>query len=152
MFRKIDAKRTQHEDFSGGHPSQYYSRPCALNFGVLMGSGALVLVWSNPLTCSSILYLSHLGHTSFSSDLRFSNITRPNVDLFDETITEAAHLGNQCEANKKPRRNTYEKLKNTKVGPLCFGEQTQKERNTRTSQEVTHPSTTLAHARLTSVF
>src|SRR6185369_1736431 len=34
----------QHEDFPGGHPSQYYSRPSTLNFGVLMGSGALVLV------------------------------------------------------------------------------------------------------------
>ena len=38
----------QHEDFPGGHPSQYYSRPSTLNCGVLMGSGALVLVWSHP--------------------------------------------------------------------------------------------------------
>src|SRR5262249_23298113 len=37
-------KGVQHEDFPGGHPSQYYSRPSTLNFGVLMGSGALVLV------------------------------------------------------------------------------------------------------------
>ena len=34
----------QHEDCPGGHPSEYYSRPSTLNFGVLMGSGALVLV------------------------------------------------------------------------------------------------------------
>ncbi|KAL2951557.1 hypothetical protein AAZX31_19G058900 [Glycine max] len=34
----------QHEDFPGGHPSEYYSRPSTLNCGVLMGSGALVLV------------------------------------------------------------------------------------------------------------
>ena len=33
-----------HEDFPGGHPSQYYSRPSTFNCGVLMGSGALVLV------------------------------------------------------------------------------------------------------------
>ena len=40
-----DPKRgVQHEDFPGGHPSLYYSRPSTLNCGVLMGSGALVLV------------------------------------------------------------------------------------------------------------
>ena len=32
------------KDFPGGHPSYYYSRPSTLNCGVLMGSGALVLV------------------------------------------------------------------------------------------------------------
>ena len=37
-------KRVQHRDFPGGHPSQYYSGPSALNCGVLMGSGALTLV------------------------------------------------------------------------------------------------------------
>ncbi|KAK4590180.1 hypothetical protein RGQ29_020646 [Quercus rubra] len=37
-------KGVQHEDFPGGHPSSYYSRPNTLNCGVLMGSGALVLV------------------------------------------------------------------------------------------------------------
>ena len=79
-----------------------------------MGSGALVLVWSHPFAYTRIFYLSHLGHT----ELRLSDITRPNEDLFDETIAEAAHLNNQCGANKKPRRNTYEKRKNTKGGPL----------------------------------
>src|SRR5512146_607497 len=34
----------QHEDFQGGHPSLYYSHLSTLNFGVLMGSSALVLV------------------------------------------------------------------------------------------------------------
>ncbi|KAL2951556.1 hypothetical protein AAZX31_19G058800 [Glycine max] len=34
----------QHEDFPGGHPFEYYSRPSTFNCGVLMGSGALVLV------------------------------------------------------------------------------------------------------------
>ena len=37
-------KEVQHKDFPGGHPSKYYSRPTTLNCGVLMGSGALVLV------------------------------------------------------------------------------------------------------------
>ncbi|CAA2981954.1 Hypothetical predicted protein [Olea europaea subsp. europaea] len=32
----------------GVHPSEYYSPPSTLNIGVLMGSGALVLVWSHP--------------------------------------------------------------------------------------------------------
>ena len=41
--RKVK-KRVQHRDFPGGHPSQYYSGPSALNCGVLMGSGALTLV------------------------------------------------------------------------------------------------------------
>ncbi|XXG47392.1 hypothetical protein AAC387_Pa02g2055 [Persea americana] len=43
---QIDAKSkkgVQHEDFPGGHPSKYYSRPSTLNCGVLMGSGALAL-------------------------------------------------------------------------------------------------------------
>ncbi|KAL9343157.1 hypothetical protein Peur_063588 [Populus x canadensis] len=34
----------QHEDFPGGHPSSYYSPPSRFNFGVVMGTGALVLV------------------------------------------------------------------------------------------------------------
>ena len=37
-------KRVQHQDFPGGHPSQYCSGPSALNCGVLMGSGVLALV------------------------------------------------------------------------------------------------------------
>ena len=41
---KTYKKREQHEDFPGGHPSEYYSRPSTLSFGVLIGSGALVLV------------------------------------------------------------------------------------------------------------
>ncbi|CAI9283124.1 unnamed protein product [Lactuca saligna] len=32
---------TRHEDFPGGHPSRYYSRPSTLNCRVLMGSAAL---------------------------------------------------------------------------------------------------------------
>ena len=38
-------KWMQHRDFPGGHPSQYYSGPKALNFRVLMGSGVVALVW-----------------------------------------------------------------------------------------------------------
>ncbi|KAI5558600.1 hypothetical protein POPTR_017G069150v4 [Populus trichocarpa] len=34
----------QHEDFPGGHPSSYYSRPSTFHCGVLMVSRALVLV------------------------------------------------------------------------------------------------------------
>ena len=42
---KLTTKReVQYEDFLGGHPSLYYSRPSTLNYEVLMGSGALVLV------------------------------------------------------------------------------------------------------------
>jgi hypothetical protein len=37
-------KWMQHRDFPGGHPSQYYSGPKALNFRVLMGSGVVALV------------------------------------------------------------------------------------------------------------
>ena len=37
-------KGAQHKDFPGGHPSQYYSRANTPKCGVLMGSGALVLV------------------------------------------------------------------------------------------------------------
>ena len=45
-WRKKYLKRgMQHEDFPRGHPSKYYSRPSTFNFGVLMGSGALVLVF-----------------------------------------------------------------------------------------------------------
>ena len=117
-----------------------------------MGSGALVLVWSHPFTYSSILYSSHLGHATFSSELRFSNNARPNEVLFDETIAEAVHLNNQCGANKKPRRNTYDKRKITKRGGIVSENRRKMGCNTRTSHEVTHPSTTLAEARLTSEF
>lgn len=41
---QTDAKWMQHRDFPGGHPSQYYSGPKALNFRVLMGSGVVALV------------------------------------------------------------------------------------------------------------
>ena len=41
---KTQKEGMQHEDFPGGHQSQYYSRPNSLNFGVLMGSGACELV------------------------------------------------------------------------------------------------------------
>ena len=40
---KLTKREVQHEYFPGGHPSEYYSRPATLNYGVLMGSGALVL-------------------------------------------------------------------------------------------------------------
>ena len=65
-----------------------------------MGSGALVHVWSHPFTYYRILYLSPLGHTTFSSELRFSNITLTNEDLDGETFAETAHLKNQCGAKK----------------------------------------------------
>jgi hypothetical protein len=39
-----ETKWMQHRDFPGGHPSQYYSGPKALNFRVLMGSGVVALV------------------------------------------------------------------------------------------------------------
>jgi hypothetical protein len=41
---RIETKWMQHRDFPGGHPSQYYSGPKALNFRVLMGSGVVALV------------------------------------------------------------------------------------------------------------
>ena len=41
---KKRAKGKHHRDFPGGHPSWYYSCPSTLSCGVLMGSGALVLV------------------------------------------------------------------------------------------------------------
>ena len=42
--KKKKQKWMQHRDFPGGHPSQYYSGPKALNFRVLMGSGVVALV------------------------------------------------------------------------------------------------------------
>ena len=47
-FRKKQ-KWMQHRDFPGGHPSQYYSGPKALNFRVLMGSGVVALVWPHHI-------------------------------------------------------------------------------------------------------
>ena len=43
-YLKEKQKWMQHRDFPGGHPSQYYSGPKALNFRVLMGSGVVALV------------------------------------------------------------------------------------------------------------
>jgi hypothetical protein len=42
--RKGEGVWMQHRDFPGGHPSQYYSGPKALNCRVLMGSGVVALV------------------------------------------------------------------------------------------------------------
>ncbi len=42
--KKREGVGMQHRDFPGGHPSQYYSGPKALNFRVLMGSGVVALV------------------------------------------------------------------------------------------------------------
>ena len=61
-------KEVQHEDFPGGHPSQYYSRPSTLNFGVLMGYGALVLVWSHQLTLAYRLYMCFLRHRNLANE------------------------------------------------------------------------------------
>ena len=44
-----EQKWMQHRDFPGGHPSQYYSGPKALNFRVLMGSGVVALVWPHHI-------------------------------------------------------------------------------------------------------
>jgi hypothetical protein len=44
MEAKEKDRWMQHRDFPGGHPSQYYSGPKALNFRVLMGSGVVALV------------------------------------------------------------------------------------------------------------
>ena len=41
---KVTKREVQHEDFPGGHPTKYYSRPSTLNYEVLMESGALVMV------------------------------------------------------------------------------------------------------------
>lgn len=49
----------QHRDFPGGHPSQYYSGPKALNFRVLMGSGVVALVWPHHGKERDAMLLSH---------------------------------------------------------------------------------------------
>ena len=51
----------QHRDFPGGHPSQYYSGPKALNFRVLMGSGVVALVWPHHGRSRSPHYFSEVG-------------------------------------------------------------------------------------------
>ena len=61
----------QHEDFPGGHPSQYCSRPSTLKCGVLMGSGALVLVWSHPLCLARQNYLTRSPGLFLSPDPHF---------------------------------------------------------------------------------
>jgi hypothetical protein len=57
----------QHEHFPGGHPSQYHSRPSKLNFAVLMGSGAAVLVLSHLQVMRSKMNLTKAA----SGGLRF---------------------------------------------------------------------------------
>lgn len=51
----------QHRDFPGGHPSQYYSGPKALNFRVLMGSGVVALVWPHHAKCVMKKKFIHAG-------------------------------------------------------------------------------------------
>ena len=61
--RKKRKKVEQHEDFPGGHPSSYYSRPSTLDCGVLTGSGALVLEQSHMSSIAPSVYIciSHLA-------------------------------------------------------------------------------------------
>ena len=62
--RKKRKKEVQHEDFPGSHPSWYYTRPSTLIYGVLMGSGALVLVSSHlsNIARSMYIWVSHWAY------------------------------------------------------------------------------------------
>lgn len=68
------SKWMQHRDFPGGHPSQYYSGPKALNFRVLMGSGVVALVWPHHIHLRSSINLIHLSvHPSLICCASLSN-------------------------------------------------------------------------------
>ena len=51
-------KGVQQEDFPRGHPPEYYSHPNTFNFRVLMGYGALVLVWSHQWAQARAIVIS----------------------------------------------------------------------------------------------
>src|SRR5512142_1296245 len=107
-----------------------------------MGSGALVLVRSHP-TCFGVIRVSFLKiGVTFSYGLGIRQMIYPRTST--ENVTS-----DSPQLSPKGRHNTRDAAARVKRG----GERDKKEGcNTRTSQEVTHPSTTLAQARLTSEF
>ena len=131
----------QHEDFPGGHASQYYSRPSTLNFSVLMGSGAFSagMIASNILGLLLPLILAP----------RHPETTRgPRATASCKYFTTPHPYRLEC--YNRWMRGKYSRIVTTKNRKK--GNATRRECNTRTSQEVTHPSTTLSQAHLTSVF
>src|SRR5512144_690184 len=129
-----------------------------------MGSGALVLVWSHP-TCFGVIRVSFLKiGVTFSYGLGIRQMIYPRTST--ENVTS-----DSPQLSPKGRHNTRDATARVKIrfSPALAqgatqhegrsgasqkgGERDKKEGcNTRTSQEVTHPSTTLAQARLTSEF
>ncbi|KAL2224252.1 UNVERIFIED_CONTAM: hypothetical protein Sindi_2919300 [Sesamum indicum] len=168
------AERSEKKQEAGRVGGAYYSRPSTLNFGVLMGSGALVLRsdrwdvessggrnfahwWSYAgeqpmhakLAASSTTWttgLAPLGHISWPKFHRFRWI--PARFRSVGRIRDESAVGSHGEiyrgwgARNGPRKS----------GKLDGWEEQFRKKgcNTRTSQGVTHPSTTLAQARLTS--
>ncbi|RDY05539.1 hypothetical protein CR513_10615, partial [Mucuna pruriens] len=113
----------------------YYSRPSTLNCGVLMGSGALVLCWYDR-TCQVLhdqrLYVCHHVNNAKIGKKYYSRPSTLNCRVLMGTGALVPSLGSKKQRHKKEIRKK-----------MC---------NTRTSQEVTHASTTLAQARLTAEF
>ena len=62
---------------------------------------------------------------NFSSELRSSNMARPDADIFDGAITLAPHSNNQCGKNKRNRGETPMKNRNMRKGHY-FGKREEK--------------------------
>ncbi|KAL2223922.1 UNVERIFIED_CONTAM: hypothetical protein Sindi_2921500 [Sesamum indicum] len=161
--------------WTGGRSSSqkgYYSRPSTLNFGVLMGSGALVLRsdrwdvessggrnfahwWSyaaSSLCTRSSPRAPRRGQLGLPRWPHFvAQISPFSVDSGAFSIVgrirDESAVGLMGRYTGVGVRGTVEKKREAgRVG----GAVRKKGCNTRTSQGVTHPSTTLAQARLTS--
>ena len=115
-----------------------------------MGSGALVLVWSHPFTYANISLLSLHDTVTFPSSLRFSIVISSDEDRFD-TVPSKPRPKDTLFTTEPGKKNSEMNIKRM-LARTVLKFDAKKGCNTRTSQEVTHPSTTLAQARLTSEF
>ncbi|KAF9663334.1 hypothetical protein SADUNF_Sadunf17G0035700 [Salix dunnii] len=147
--RKGTKGGVQHEDFPGGHPS-YYSRPSTFNSefdGIrCISAGMIAPISTCRMKCykqSSMIpqqeafrrciftgvWKSSYGIATLAGSLDFQDvIPRPRLSCFSTVIANRRH---------GVKRGVVRRAKEKGKGGC----------NTRTSREVTHPSTTLAQAR-----
>jgi hypothetical protein len=126
-----------------------YSRPSRINFRVMLGSSALVLVWLHPTSHSGSIYFS-LSHWPIpyrmlfrAFDMNWAHCCKkiyykPN-EIFKNKVVELSSSSLENEMNEKNETNNS----NRQWKMWC---------SIRTSHKVIYPSTNLVEACLRSEF
>ncbi|WVY89311.1 hypothetical protein V8G54_034825 [Vigna mungo] len=146
----VDGLVVQHEDFPGGHPSSDGIRCisagmiapvkcCTINVYMASAAGISFNTWEDAGERSYAVLWDLVGNNSDGIRCISAGMIAPSsvARSMHIWIRQRAVLWDLVANNKEEKQRKKEK----NVKKLC---------NTRTSQEVTHPSTTLAQARFTS--